>query len=112
MNLHYFICLITVFCKNRMLNPFSTNVPIMDKPGWWICTSKLFEKHQWKSDILSKDAGRRTASLLKMSLFHICFSNILLVKTNYLFFFKHFASKNPTTWFLHKENIGRECLII
>ena len=40
----------------------------------------MFEKHLWKSDILS----RRPASLLKMSLFHRCFSNILLVKTNYL----------------------------
>ena len=28
--------------------------------------------------------GKRPASLLKMSLFHRCFSNILLVKTNYL----------------------------
>ena len=36
----------------------------------------------WNSDILSKDAG--SVSLLKMSLFHRCFSNILLVKTNYL----------------------------
>ena len=31
-----------------------------------------------------KKAGHRPASLLKMSLFHRCFSNILLVKTNYL----------------------------
>ena len=37
-------------------------------------TSKMFEKHLWKSDILSKDAGRWPASLLKK----------LLVKTNYL----------------------------
>ena len=48
-------------------------------------TSKMFEKHLWKSDILSKDAGR-PASLLKMSLFHRCFSNILLVKINYLIY--------------------------
>ena len=41
-------------------------------------------KHLWKSDILSKDTGHRPASLLKMSLFHRCFSKILLVKTNYL----------------------------
>ena len=52
-------------------------------------------KQLWKSDILSKDAGRWTASLLKMSLFHRCFSSkmfekhpwksdILPVKTNYL----------------------------
>ena len=40
----------------------------------------MFEKQLWKSDILNKDAA---TSLLKMSLFHICFSNILLVKTNY-----------------------------
>ena len=40
-------------------------------------TSKMFEKHPRKTDILSKDAGRRPASSRKMS-------NILLVKTNYL----------------------------
>ena len=47
-------------------------------------TTKMFEQHLWKSDILSKDAGHWQASLLKMSLFHRCCSNILLVKTNYL----------------------------
>ena len=36
----------------------------------------------------------RPVSLLKMSLSHRCFSNILLEK--------------PTTWFLHKSNIGRK----
>ena len=41
----------------------------------------MFEKHLWKSDILSKDAVHRPASLLKMSLFHRCF-------------FKHFGSKS------------------
>ena len=56
----------------------------------------MFEKDLWKSDILSKDAGRWPASLLKMSLFHRCFSNILLVKTNY--------------WFLNKWDIGRKCI--
>ena len=54
----------------------------------------MFEKHLWKSDILSKDAGHPHASSLKISLFRRCFSNILLVKT--------------TTWFLHKWNIGRK----
>ena len=38
----------------------------------------MFEKHLWKSEILSKD---RPASLLKVSFFHRCF-------------FKHFACKN------------------
>ena len=33
-------------------------------------TSKMFEKHLWKNDNLSKDAGQRPSSLLKMSLFH------------------------------------------
>ena len=45
-----------------------------------VVTGKMFGKHLWKSDILSKDAGHRPASLPKMSLFHRCFSNILLVK--------------------------------
>ena len=38
-----------------------------------VFASKMFEKHLWKIDILSKDAGQR-----------------------------------PTTWFLHKWNIGRK----
>ena len=50
----------------------------------------MFEKQLWKSDILSKDAGHRLPSLLKLSVFHRCFSNILPVK--------------PTTWFLRKWN--------
>ena len=66
------------------INLFSTNASIMDKPGSWFFTTKMFEKHLWKSDILSKDSGHRPASLLKMPLFHRCFSNILVVKTNYL----------------------------
>ena len=51
---------------------------------WMVFTSEMCEKHQWKSDILSKDAGHQPGSLLKISLFHRCFSHILLVKTNYL----------------------------
>ena len=43
----------------------------------------MFEKHPWKSDIFSKDADIRPASLLKMSLFHRYFSNILLAKTSF-----------------------------
>ena len=46
-----------------------------------VFTSKMFEKHLWKSNILSKDVLN---DLLKMSPFDRCFSNILLVKTNYL----------------------------
>ena len=45
-----------------------------------VFTSKIFEKQLWKSEILTTDVGQRPASLLKMSLFHRCFSNILLVK--------------------------------
>ena len=37
-----------------------------------VFTSKIFEKHLWKSDILSKDGGHRPAQV----------------------FFKHFATKN------------------
>ena len=40
----------------------------------------MFEKHLWKSAILSKDAGHRPASLLKMTVPQV--------------FFKHFASEN------------------
>ena len=64
--------------------------PIFDQCSTYVKTwelvfiSKMFEKQLWKSDILSKDGGHRPASLLKISLFQRCFSNILLVKTNYL----------------------------
>ena len=40
----------------------------------------MFEKHLWKSDMFSKEAGHRLPSLLKMSLPQV--------------FFKHFASKS------------------
>ena len=51
-----------------IINLFSTNVPLMDKPGSWF--------------------------LLKMALFHRCFQT--------------FCWQKPTTWFLHKQNIGRK----
>ena len=40
-----------------LINPFPTNVPIMDKPGSWFLLA-MFQKHLCKSDILSKDAGQ------------------------------------------------------
>ena len=46
--------------------------------------AQCLKKHQWKNDISSKDAGHQLVTLLKMSFYHRCFSNILLVKTNYL----------------------------
>ena len=36
------------------VNPFSTNVPFMDKPG----IGKMLEKRLWKTDILNEDTGR------------------------------------------------------
>ena len=81
---------------------FALNQPIFDKCSTYVETrelvfiSKMFQKHMWNSNILSKDAGqwpsdilkkdvsRWPASLLKISLFHRYFSHVLLVKTNYL----------------------------
>ena len=40
------------------LNPFPNNVPFMQKPVSWFLLAKMFQKYLWKSDILSKDAGR------------------------------------------------------
>ena len=57
----------------------------MKKPGGWF-TKNVHEKQLWKSGILSKDAGRWHASLLKISLLRKCFAHILLLKTNNLFF--------------------------
>ena len=56
----------------------------------------MFEKYLWKSDILSKDAGHRPASLLKISLFHRYFLHVLLVKL--------------TVWFLHRETLAQNGL--
>ena len=58
-----------------LVNPFSANVPLTDKPGSWLLLAKC----------LKNNCGGVTfspASLLKMSLFHRCYSNILLGKTN------------------------------
>ena len=49
-------------------------------------TSKMFEKHLWKSDILSKDAGHQPTFLLK---------NVTVPQV----FFKHFASKSQLPGF-------------
>ena len=35
-----------------LLNPFSTNVPLTDKPGSWLLLAKCLKKDLWKSDIL------------------------------------------------------------
>ena len=64
------------------LNPFSTNVPLMDKPGSWFLLAKCL-KNTCGSDILSKDTGRRSSTF-------IFTWNVSLP----LVFFKHFASKN------------------
>ena len=50
----------------------------MKKPGSLFLLAKCLKNTCWKSDILSED------DLLKMSLFHKSFLNMLLVKTNYL----------------------------
>ena len=68
---------------NLFINRFLTYVPLTDKPGSWFLLAKC----------LKNTCGRWPASLLKMSLFHRCFSNILLVRTNYLVYtlLKHWS---------------------
>ena len=51
-------CNVFALYLNETLNPFSTNVPFMGKPGSWFLLAKCF-KNTWKSYILSKDAGHR-----------------------------------------------------
>ena len=65
----YLRCLIgNQHCTNVKfsINPFSTNVPLMDKPGSWLLLTKCL-----------KNTCGRVKFYLK------CFSNILLVKANY-----------------------------
>ena len=52
----------------------------------------MFEKHLWKSDILSKDAGRWRAHLIK---------NVTLPRL----FFKHFGSKNQLPSFYTSQTL-------
>ena len=52
-----------VFCT---LWAFTVNIPRMKKPGSWFALTEMYEKHRWKSDILSKDCGHWSVSLLKI----------------------------------------------
>ena len=79
--------------NDLLFNVRTTNVKMLIthfRPMFHLCTnqlvftSKMFGKHLSKSDILSKVAGPWPASLLEISLFHRFFSNILLLKTNYI----------------------------
>ena len=45
---------IILFCH---VNPFSTNVPLMLKPGSWFLLAECL-KHLWKSDTLGKDPSQ------------------------------------------------------
>ena len=65
----------------KITQPIFDQCPTYVETRQLVSTSKMFEKHLWKSNILSKDVLN---DLLKMSRFDRCFSNILLVKTNYL----------------------------
>ena len=60
------------FTETSNINPFSTNVA--NKPGsWFYYLWNQVKTAMESSDILSKDAGHRPASLLEMSLLHRCF---------------------------------------
>ena len=50
------------------------------RPMFHLRTNLVVGSYLWRSDILIKDAGDPLASLLKMSLFHRCFSNIFSSK--------------------------------
>ena len=69
-----FFMLIGCYRYWMFLYLFSTNVLLADKPGSW------FLLNVWKTPV----AVWHFASLPKMSLFNRCFSNILLLKTNYM----------------------------
>ena len=65
------------------VNSFWTNGPIIVKLGsYLIRTSKMHERHLWKSEMLSELAGCWHAILPKMTLFSRCSSCILLVQIN------------------------------
>ena len=82
---HKQIVELTYCCR---CNTNSTTWPIFDQCSTYVetrylvFTSKMFEKHQRKSDILGRDA--RPASLLKVSLLQRCFSGISLVSAGCL----------------------------
>ena len=55
----------------------------MDKPGSWFLLAKCLKNTCGRVTFLYLK-GHRSSSLLKMSLFHRYFSNVLLVKTYFL----------------------------
>ena len=61
-----------------VLTHFRPMFHLTDKPGNWFLPAKSLKIP------VEENAGHRPASLLKVSLFQRCFSNTLLVKTNYL----------------------------
>ena len=66
------------------INPFPANVPFKETISWFL-QAKCLKSHLWESDIIIKDAGRWSVSLLEMSLYHNYFlAIILLVKSNYI----------------------------
>ena len=68
----------------RFLMSIFDQYSIYVETRYLVFSSKMFEKRLFTSDILNKYAGQRLVYLLKISLRHRFFSNILLVKTNYL----------------------------
>ena len=73
-------CAVAYCVLHNLIDPFSTNALLMDKPGSWF--------------------------LLKMSLFRRCFSNILLLKTNCLVstLVGHWSKSKPELRFCATSN--------
>ena len=91
----------SVNLTQNLINPFSTNVPFMDKPGSCFLLAKCLKNICGRVTFFTLPQVffkhfARPASLFKMSLFYRCFSNILLVKTNYL----------VSTWVEHWSKMG------
>ena len=80
--------------RTLRLKPIFDQCPTYLETRQLVFTSKMFEKHLWKSDILSKDAGHRQVDLLWKDDFPILQDNRELAIQRFKFLQKQF-SKNP-----------------
>ena len=71
-----------------------------------MCASKMFKKHLWKSDILSKNANHRPTSLLKTSLFHRCFQTFCIKNQLLGFCINGTLVKSGLIWFIIEAFVG------
>ena len=80
--------------SNVLINPFSINVPFMQKPCSWFLIAKRL-----------KNFCGRVTFYIKM---HVDDMHRYLKCHSSTGVFQTFCQQKPTTWFIHNQNIGRK----